>query len=96
MKPRDFCRNWFNVTEEGEQAWGYRKKCVNLLAEVIGVKVDTVERWGSGIDFPDMPPQYENTLGYALTIKRIVEVASSGSEDIMRAVIEQLRSQGNL
>lgn len=93
MRPRDFCREWFGVTEDDETQWGYRGRCVKLLAEITGLKVDTVERWGSGIDFPNMPPQYGNTLAYAITIKRIIEATGVESRNILNAVIEQIKDQ---
>ncbi len=93
MKPREFCREWFSASEEDEKAWGYRKKCVQLLADIIGLEVDTVERWGSGVEFAKMPPQYERTLAYAVSIKRMVEAAGSGDRKILDAVINVLRSR---
>lgn len=90
MKPREFCRAWFNVTPEEEEMRGYRRQCIKLLAEVIGLEEDTVDRWGSGIDFPGMPSQYENTLGYALTIKRMLEAAGT-QRSIFEAVLEQMK-----
>lgn len=93
MKPREFCRQWFNASSEDEKEWGYRQKCIKLLADVIGLEQHTVDRWGKGVDFPKMPPQYENTLSYALSLKRVIEAASTGNPGILQAVIEQLRSQ---
>jgi len=92
MKPREFCRQWFNASEEGEQEWGYRQKCIKLLAEVIGLEQHTVDRWGKGVDFPKMPEQYKNTLSYAIALKRVVEAAGTGNPVILQAVIDQLRS----
>ncbi len=88
MKPREFCRAWFHATPTAEETRGYRRQCVKLLAEVIGLEEDTVDRWGSGLDFPGMPSQYENTLGYALTIKQMLEAAGS-QRSIFEAVLEQ-------
>lgn len=92
MKPRQFCRLWFNATEEDERARGYRKQCVKLLARVIGLEEDTVERWGSGIEFPGMPAQYENTLSYAMTIKRMLEEGGKAQRDIFLEVLKQLEN----
>jgi type IV secretory pathway protease TraF len=90
MKPREFCRAWFHATPEAEETRGYRRQCVKLLAEVIGLEEDTVERWGSGLAFPGMPSQYENTLGYALTIKQMLEAAGS-QRSLFETVLEQMK-----
>lgn len=90
MKPRQFCRLWFNVSEEDEKARGYRTQCVNLLSRVIGLEKDTIDRWGSGVEFPGMPDQYENTLGYALTIKRMLEEGGKSQREIFQAVLQEL------
>lgn len=93
MKPREFCRQWFSATQEQEQEWGYRRKCIKLLAEVIGLETDTVDRWGAGVDFPKMPEQYENTLSYALSLKKVIEAAATGNMGILQAVVDQITSQ---
>ncbi|NJO39729.1 MAG: hypothetical protein HC769_28865 [Cyanobacteria bacterium CRU_2_1] len=90
MKPRQFCRLWFNATEADESTRGYRKQCVKLLARVIGLEEDTVDRWGSGIDFLGMPSQYENTLSYAMTIKRMLEEGGRNQREIFQEVLKQL------
>ncbi|MBW4464477.1 MAG: hypothetical protein KME07_03430 [Pegethrix bostrychoides GSE-TBD4-15B] len=90
MKPRQFCRLWLNATEDEEQSRGYRTQCVKLLSRIIGVEENTIERWGSGIDFPGMPAQYENTLSYALTIKRMLEEGGKAQRDIFLEVLKQL------
>ena len=95
MEPKDFCREWFSVSESDENVWGYRTKCVKLLAEIIGVKTDTVDRWGDGVDFAKMPSQYKKTLKYAMTICRVIRAVNSESEDILTAVLDQLRSEQN-
>jgi hypothetical protein len=95
MRPRDFCREWFNATPDDEKEWGYRQKCIKLLAEVVGLEQHTVDRWGKGIEFAKMPPQYENTLSYAISLKRVIEAAATGNPTILQAVIDQLKSQAD-
>lgn len=90
MKPRQFCRLWFNASEEDERARGYRRRCVKLLSRVIGLEEDTIDRWGSGVDFPGMPSQYENTLSYAMTIKRMLEEGGRTQREIFQEVLKQL------
>ena len=90
MRAQEFCRAWFGASAEDEVKRGYRSQCVQLLAQVIGLEENTIERWGSGVEFSGMPPQYENTLGYALTIKRMLEAAGS-QEHIFEAVLRQTK-----
>lgn len=81
MKAREFCQRWFKSTGEEEQVRGYRERCVALLARVLRIKENTIQRWGAGIEFEEMPEQYEVTLAYA---------------DIIRELIERTRSQTDL
>lgn len=83
MKARDFCREWFGVDPEQERVWGYRRRCVELLSRVIGLEQDTIERWGSGVDFDKMPSQYENTLAYAIALKRVMDATSVGCNGLI-------------
>jgi len=92
MKAREFCQRWFKSTEEDEQARGYREKCVNLLAKVLRVKENTIQRWGSGLDFEKMPEQYEVTLAYADIIRGMIESTYSKT-DMIQSVLEQLQDQ---
>jgi len=80
MKAREFCQRWFKATPEDEQVRGYREKCVALLSKVLRVKENTIQRWGKGIDFENMPEQYEVTLAYADIIREMIESVSSRTE----------------
>lgn len=100
MKPREFCREWFSATPEEalekEAERGYRERCVELLSDITGVGVEAVDKWGKGkdgggLEFAKMPPQYKKTLAYAMTLKRIAEVAYKGDPKILEFVLEQLR-----
>ncbi|MDZ8106194.1 MAG: hypothetical protein RM338_11305 [Nostoc sp. DedQUE12a] len=83
MHPRIFCRRWFgleDVLEDGrlrftetqilaiESEHGYREKCVNLIAKILKIKPNTVQRWGKGVEFNNIPSdkrhQYETYLRY--------------------------------
>lgn len=83
MHPRIFCRRWFgleDVQEDGrlrftetqilaiESEHGYREKCVNLIAKILKIKPNTVQRWGKGVEFSNLPSdkrhQYETYLRY--------------------------------
>ena len=84
LHPRIFCRRWFgleDIRENGrprytedqiillESEHGYREKCINLIAKILKIKPNTVQRWGKGVQFDKIPPdkrqQYETYLGYA-------------------------------
>lgn len=98
MKPREFCREWFNVTLEEEQERGYKERCIELLAEITGVGRDAVDKWGKGekgkgLEFGGMPTQYEKTLAYAMALKRIAEAAYKGNPRVIEIVLEQLKSR---
>ncbi len=81
VKPREFCRLWFDADEEKEKSRGYRADCVRLLSRILGVQTETVNsKWGEGIDFEKMPPHYEKTLSYANCLREIVDVASKNPE----------------
>ena len=88
IHPRVFCRRWFDLettnengrprfTEEQilamESEYGYREKCINLIAELLKVKPNTVHHWGKGVSFDkisaDKRQKYETYLGYIDTIR---------------------------
>lgn len=88
MHPRKFCRRWFGLetlTNNGkpryqekqilamESEYGYREKCINLLARLLKIKPNTIQRWGKGVEFnriaPDKLTQYETYLSYIDTIR---------------------------
>lgn len=83
LHPRIFCRRWFGLedikengkpryTEEQilllESEHGYREKCIKLIAKILKIKPNTIQRWGKGVEFNKIPPdkkqQYETYLGY--------------------------------
>lgn len=92
MKAREFCQRWFRSTEDEERARGYRERCVALLARVLKVKENTIQRWGSGIDFENMPEQYEVTLAYADIIREMIESTYSRT-DMIDAVLDLLKER---
>ncbi|MBD2153102.1 hypothetical protein [Leptolyngbya sp. FACHB-16] len=92
MKANEFCRNWFKATPEQESSRGYRQQCVTLLAKVLGVKENTIQRWGSGVDFEKMPEEYEVTLAYADTIRAMLEAAYEDTR-LIEAVFEKLKNR---
>ena len=90
MKAREFCRRWFKSSEEDEQVRGYREQCVVLLSKVLRVRENTIQRWGSGLDFEKMPEQYEVTLAYADIIREMIEAVSTKT-DMLTLVLDKLQ-----
>lgn len=81
IHPRYFCRRWFGLIDENgnsvyteqeiqeiEVEHGYRARCIHLIAQILGVKHNTVERWGKGVEFNKIPSerrhQYQKYLFY--------------------------------
>lgn len=91
MEPREFCRRWYEADEEMEATRGYRARCVELLARVTGVNEETVNsKWGSGVDFPNMPAYYKKTLAYADTV-RLVFAALRSQPEILELVMDYMK-----
>lgn len=92
MKAREFCQRWYKSTADEELTRGYREKCVTLLARVLRLRENTIQRWGSGLDFEKMPEQYEVTLAYADIIREMIE-ATYTQTDMIQSVLEQLQER---
>ena len=88
MEAWDFCRRWFNATEEEQDARGYKARCNELLVKVLGVNIDAVKRWGSR--FERMPEYHKLTLSYANTLREVIE-ATGKHEDFLVEVLERLK-----
>ncbi|MEM8779782.1 MAG: hypothetical protein AAGF26_13085, partial [Cyanobacteria bacterium P01_G01_bin.49] len=90
LHPRKFCRRWFHLEslrEDGrfryqeeqileiESEWCYREQCINLLAKILKLKPNTIQRWGKGVEFDKIPlnkqNQYEMYLGYVDAIRTL-------------------------
>ncbi|KYC34782.1 hypothetical protein WA1_49540 [Scytonema hofmannii PCC 7110] len=72
MTPREFCQRFFGIHNlhpshiaEHETETGYRGKCNQLLARVLGVTTRTVRSWGN-LNYSKMPKRYRLVLAYAL------------------------------
>ena len=90
IHPKLFCRRWFGLSatnengrprftkgqiEAMESEYGYRGKCINLLARLLKIKPNTIHCWGKGVAFDRIPDdklrQYEIYLGYIDAIRVI-------------------------
>jgi hypothetical protein len=102
MHPRKFCRRWFGMEDLNtygrshytepqilaiESEYGYREKCINLIARVLKIKPNTVQRWGKGVEFDKIPlnkrEEYEMYLGYVDTIRVITLSVARFDEDFL-------------
>jgi hypothetical protein len=91
VKPREFCRLWFDADEEMENTWGYRAECVRLLSRVLGVRPETISsKWGEGIEFEKMPEQYEKTLAYANCLREMADAAGKDPA-LAEIIIERIK-----
>ena len=109
IHPRLFCRRWFGLSatnENGkalftegqikamESEHGYREKCINLLARLLKIKPNTIQRWGKGVSFNKIPAEklrrYEIYLGYIDAIRVITMSLTELDEASLLKVLRQL------
>ena len=109
---RLFCRRWFGLTaikENGkpyfteeqilamESEHGYREKCINLLAKLLKIKPNTIQRWGKGVAFDKIPAErrqrYETYLGYVDAIRVITTSLTKLDEVSILKVLQQLEER---
>ena len=102
MHPKRFCRRWFGLEatrENGrpryeeeeilaiEAEYGYREKCINLIARLLQIKPNTVHRWGKGVEFDkiarDKLVKYELYLGYIDTIRVMITSCAKLDEALL-------------
>lgn len=70
LTPREFCRRMHGLSSlaeveilRAEMHPEYRKKCIGLLSQALGVQRQSVFNWGSGLDFKRMPAIHYRSLG---------------------------------
>lgn len=109
IHPRRFCRRWYGleaISEDGrprfteglilamELEHGYREKCINLLARILQIKPNTIQRWGKGVDFDKIPAdilqKYEIYLGYVDAIRVITTSLKQFDEDSLLKLLRRL------
>ena len=112
IHPRLFCRRWFGleaVKESGrprfleaqilamESEHGYREKCINLLARLLKIKPNTIQRWGKGVSFNKIPgdkrQKYEIYLGYVDSVRIIVESLNQLDEVSLLKLLQKLEAR---
>lgn len=109
IHPRRFCRRWFGLEAlnearrprftEGqilamESEFGYREKCINLIANILKIKCNTIHRWGKGVAFDKIPSdkgqKYEAYLGYVDAIRVIANSLTELERDTLLRLLRQL------
>ena len=109
IHPRLFCRRWFGLSatkengrprftkrqiEAMESEHGYRERCINLLAKLLKIKPNTIQRWGKGVSFDKIPGEklqrYEIYLGYIDAIRVITASLTELDEATLLKVLRQL------
>lgn len=109
IHPRKFCRRWFGYedidrfgkprfTEKQilaiESDRGYRQKSINLLAEILKIKRNTIDRWGKGVEFDKIPAneqqKYQVYLGYVDVIRVITTNLTGLDKHSLLKLLQQL------
>ena len=112
IHPRLFCRRWFGLeatNENGrprftegqieamESEYGYREKCINLIARLLKIKPNTIHRWGKGLSFDKIPQeklrQYEIYLGYIDAIRVMTASLTELDEASLLRLLRQLETR---
>lgn len=112
MHPRTFCRRWYGLsainkngkprfTEDQilamESEHGYREQCINLIAKLLKVKPNTVQRWGKGVAFDKIPTdkreKYEVYLGYVDAIRVITMSLKELDETSLLKLLQDLETR---
>ena len=112
IHPRMFCRRWFGlsvINENGrprfterqisamESEHGYREKCINLIAKILKIKPNTIQRWGKGVVFDKIPidkkEKYEIYLGYVDAIRVITTSLVELDEASLLKMLQELETR---
>jgi hypothetical protein len=76
------------------ETWGFKGKCVKLLAKLLGVSVSYVWHWGKGWDFAKMPQAQMDKLTILFLQHRLSE-----QEDLIQkqqAIINRLSARSTV
>ena len=112
IHPRLFCRRWFGLsainkngrprfTEEQilamESEHGYREKCIHLIAKILKIKPNTIQRWGKGVLFDKIPvdkkQKYKIYLGYVDAIRVITTSLGELDEASLLKMLQELETR---
>lgn len=111
MHPRIFCRRWFgleSLEQDGrmrftesqilamESEHGYREQCIHLIAKILKIKPNTIQRWGKGVEFNKMPSdkchQYELYLGYIDVLRVLTVNIAQYDEGLLLKILNNYNS----
>ena len=109
IHPKIFCRRWFGLAAinkngtprftEGqisamESEHGYREKCIHLIAKILKIKPNTVQRWGKGVAFNKIPvdkkQKYEIYLSYVDALRVIITSLEELDEASLLKMLQEL------
>ena len=112
IHPRIFCRRWFGlsaINENGrprfsegqilamESEHGYREKCIHLIAKILKIKPNTIQRWGKGVVFDKIPidkkQKYEIYLSYVDAIRVITMSLEELDEASLLKMLQELETR---
>lgn len=71
MTPWEYCQKWVELSSEQR---GFRKACVNALAEATGLSPRTIGNWGK--KFEKHPDHVLKTLSLANRLNQIEKIIS--------------------
>jgi hypothetical protein len=111
VEPRKFCRQWFGLelidkngksyyTKEQiiaiESEHGYRERCIRLIAKILKIKANTIQRWGKGVKFDKIPldkrEQYEAYLGYVDSLRVVTMCLLELDKDLLVKLFRRLNN----
>lgn len=110
MKARRFIRRYYGLESldqfgrrkfdeeqilEIESSRGYRQQAINILAEILRLKTDSVNKWGEGCDFAKIPigkkSHYEATLLYFDTIRILTSILEHLPSEVLVRTLREFK-----
>ena len=83
LEPMEYCRRWVRA----DPAKGYRKVCINALAEAIGLSTRTIGNWGAS--FERRPRYTLYVLRQADLLNQIAELERSGQVNLSFDLLQE-------
>ena len=83
-----------------ESEHGYRKKCIHLIAKILKIKPNTIQRWGKGVDFDKIPDdkrqKYEIYLRYVDALRVIITSLGELNEALLLKMLQELEKDSQI
>lgn len=83
LEPMEYCQRWVKA----DPAKGYRKVCINALAEATGLSARTIGNWGSG--FERRPRHIPYILRQADLLNQIEELEQKGQTALSYDLLQE-------